>query len=90
MSLPPDPTAVPVSVLPEAEARTLLRACPAGDGLEAWLADQPWHAAVDGSWVVERDRDGWTYRVEGVPGRAVRVVAHAPGSGAVIAWLVAP
>jgi hypothetical protein len=90
MSLPPDPATVLASVLPEAEARNLLRICPAVDGLEAWLADQPWHAATDGSWRVERDRDGWTYRVEGVPGRAVRVVAHAPTSGAVTSWLVAP
>jgi hypothetical protein len=85
-----DSSAIPASVLPEAEARSLLRAHPAGDGLEGWLADQPWHAAIDGSWRVERDREGWTYRVEGVPGGAVRIVAHAPGSGAVTAWLVAP
>jgi hypothetical protein len=90
MSLPPDPTAVPANVLPETEARTLLRACPAGDGLEAWLADQPWHAATDGSWLVERDREGWTYRVEGVPGRVVRVVARSPESGSITSWLVAP
>jgi hypothetical protein len=90
MSLSPDPLAIPASVLPEADARTLLRACPAGDGLEAWLADQPWRAAIDGSWVVEREREGWTYRVEGVPGRAVRVVAHAPESGPVTSWLIAP
>jgi hypothetical protein len=77
-------------VLPEAEARTLLRACPAADGLEAWLADQPWRAAIDGSWRVQRDRGGWTYRVEGLPDRAVRIVAHVPGSGAVTSWLVAP
>jgi hypothetical protein len=90
MSLPPDAAFVPALVLAEAEARTLLRDCPESDGLEAWLAEQPWQAATDGSWRVERDRDGWTYRVEGVPGRAVRVVAHAPKSQAVTSWLVAP
>jgi hypothetical protein len=85
----PDPTTIPAIVLPEGEARTLLRAHP-GDGLEAWLADQAWHAAVDGSWLVEPDRDGWTFRVEGVPGQVVRVVARAPKAGPVTSWLVGP
>ena len=75
---------------PEGCARAVLRAHP-GDGLEAWLAGQPWRATADGSWRVEPDRAGWTFRVEGVPGRAVRVVAKAPGSaGSVTAWLVGP
>jgi hypothetical protein len=90
MSMPPDPAAVPATVLPDAEARSLLRAHPAGDGLEAWLVDQPWHAAIDGSWLVERDREGWTYRVEGVPGRVVWVIARSPESGSITSWLVAP
>ena len=77
-------TAMPL----EDQARDLLRSHP-GDGLEAWLADQRWRAALDGSWVVEpADRDGWTYRVEGVPGEAVRVVARAPEAGSVTSWLV--
>ena len=77
-------TAMPL----EGQARALLRSHP-GDGLEAWLADQRWRAALDGSWVVEpADRDGWTYRVEGVPGEAVRVVARAPEAGSVTSWLV--
>ena len=63
----------------EARARAMLQAYP-GDGLEAWLADQPWHAAEDGSWWVEAERDGWTYRVEGMLSQAVRVVERA-GSG---------
>jgi hypothetical protein len=72
----------------EDQARALLRSHP-GDGLEAWLADQRLRAAQDGSWVVETpDRDGWTYRVEGVPGEAVRVVAHAPAADAVTSWLI--
>ncbi len=79
----PVPTAMPL----ERQARALLRSHP-GDGLEAWLADQPWRAAPDGSWLVEAERGGWTYRVEGLPGEAVRVVARAPGAGAVTSWLV--
>jgi hypothetical protein len=72
----PVPTAMPL----EDQARALLRSHP-GDGLEAWLADQRLRAAQDGSWVVETpDRDGWTCRVEGVPGEAVRVVAPAAGA----------
>jgi len=76
-------TAMPL----EDEARDLLRSHP-GDGLEAWLAEQRWRAAQDGSWLVDPERDGWTYRVEGVPGEAVRVVAHAPEAGAVTSWLI--
>ena len=79
----PVPTAMPL----EGQARALLRSHP-GDGLEAWLADQPWRPAPDGSWLVEAERDGWTYRVEGVPGEAVRVVERAPEAGAVTSWLV--
>ncbi len=53
--------------------------------MEAWLADQRWRPALDG-WVVEPERDGCAYRVEDVPGLAVRVVERAPG--AVTSWLV--
>ena len=79
----PVPTAMPL----EGQARALLRAHP-GDGLEAWLADQRWRAVLDGSWLVEPHRDGWTYRVEGMPGETVRVVARAPDAGAVTSWLI--
>ena len=73
---------------PEGRARALLRSH-AGDGLEAWLAEQRWRAALDGSWAVEPDRGGCTYRVEGVPGGgAVRVVERGSGAGAVTSWLV--
>ena len=65
----PVPTGMPL----EGQARALLRSHP-GDGLETWLADQRWRAALDGSWLVEPDRDGWTYRVEGVPGQGSRMI----------------
>jgi hypothetical protein len=85
MVTPRDP--VPTAMPREDQARALLRGHP-GDGLEAWLAEQRWRAAVDGSWRVEPDRDGWTYRVEGMPGEAVRVVARAPEAGPVTSWLI--
>ena len=85
MVTPRDP--VPIALPREDQARTLLRSHP-GDGLEAWLADQRWRAALDGSWLVEPDRDGWTYRVEGMPGEAVRIIERAPGTASVTSWLV--
>jgi hypothetical protein len=60
---------------PEGQARALLRGHP-GDGLETWLAEQRWRAALDGSWVV-------------VPGRrSVRVIERASVAGAVTSWLI--
>jgi hypothetical protein len=53
----------------EDEARALLRDCP-GDGLEAWLADQRWRAALD-RWMVEATRDGHAHQPSaGVAGTA--------------------
>ncbi len=40
----PVPTAMPL----EGQARALLRSHLGGDGLETWLADQRWRAALDG------------------------------------------
>ncbi len=34
------------------------------------------------------EREGWTYRVEGVSGEAVRVVARSPEAGSITSWLV--
>ena len=79
----PVPTAMPL----EDQARDLLRSH-AGDGLEAWLANQRWRAVPDGSWLVEPERDGSTYRVEGVPGEAVRVVERVSKTGSVTSWLI--
>ena len=81
------PDTAPTSMPAEGQARALLRGHP-GDGLEAWLAEQRWRAALDGSWLVEAEREGWTYRVEGMPGETVRVVARAPEAGAVTSWLI--
>ena len=80
-------TPIPATVIPETQARAVLRAHQ-GDGLEAWVADQAWQAAEDGSWRVEPDRDGWTFRVEAVPGGTVRVIMRAPASGPITSWLV--
>ena len=85
MDVPP----IPASVMPESQARAVLRVHQ-GDGLETWLSNQSWQAAEDGSWRVAPDRDGWTFRVEGVPGGSVRVIARAPKAGPVTAWLIAP
>ncbi len=72
----------------EGRARAVLRGR-AGDGLEAWLADQRWRAALESySWLVEPERDGRSYRVEGMPGRGVRVVERASAAGAITSWLV--
>lgn len=78
---------MPATVISENQARILLRGHQ-GDGLEVWLADQPWRSAEDGSWWVESARDGWTYRVEGLLGQSLRVVARAP-AGVVTSWLAA-
>ena len=53
------PDTAPTSMPPESQARALLRGHP-GDGLETWLAEQRWRAALDGSWLVEPARDGRT------------------------------
>ena len=78
------------AIMPEVQARTMLREHCSGDGLEAWLAAQPWHAAEDGSWWMEPSRNGRTFRVEGGPGQFVRIVERAPGSKAVTSWLIEP
>jgi hypothetical protein len=79
---------VPAVVVAESQARSLLCAHP-GDGLEAWLADQPWQVMQEGSWRVEPEHDGWTFRVEGLPSQAVRVVVRVPGAkGSVDSWLI--
>ena len=75
-------------LVPEAKARNWLRKHP-GDGLEAWLAEQPWQAAEDGSWQVEPALNDCTYRIETVLDGGLRVVCRAPGGGPVTSWLIA-
>jgi hypothetical protein len=79
---------LPAKVVPETQARDWLRAHFGGDGLEAWLAKQTWQTVEDGSWRVESDRDGWTYRVEAMLDGGLRVVARAPEAGPVTSWLI--
>ncbi len=78
---------VPTGMPQEHQARALLRSHP-GDGLEASLAEQRWREVMDSPWLVAAEREGWTYRVEGVPGEAVRVVARSPEAGTITSWLV--
>jgi hypothetical protein len=69
---------MPAMVIPATCARARLRAH-RGDGLEAWLADQPWQPT----------EDGWLFRVEAIAGGDLRIVARAPKDGATTAWLIA-
>jgi hypothetical protein len=80
---------ISATTVSEVQARLWLRTH-LGDGLEEWLATQAWQAAEDGSWRVTSDRDGWTYRIEGMSGDAVRVVERAPAAGPITSWLVGP
>ena len=57
----------------EAKARAALAAFDGVDGLECWIAEQPWLAAP-GGWVLPEPFQGWRFRVELAPG-GVRVSA---------------
>jgi hypothetical protein len=61
----------------EAEARALLRSHEGVDGLEPWMAAQPWRPA-SGGWQLFRDIDGWRFRVEPTED-GLRLIATAPG-----------
>jgi len=69
----------------EAEARALLRDCGGFGGLEAWVAGQRWKAAP-GGWTVGGELQGWTFKLEIVPG-GVRVSASAAGGDPAV-WVV--
>jgi hypothetical protein len=88
MDISLDRSTLPAVVLPEGDARALLRGH-TGDGLETWLADQRWRAAQDGSWLVEPARDGCTYRVEGMPSQTLRIIERVSDTGSVTSWLIA-
>ncbi|MFC7478597.1 hypothetical protein ACFQS7_30050 [Dankookia sp. GCM10030260] len=51
----------------EADARHLLWRWPDDDGLEGWIAEQPWEATPSG-WTVTGELQGWQFRIEAVPG----------------------
>jgi hypothetical protein len=74
----------------EAEARTLLRGSDVFDGLETWIADQPWMAGPEG-WLVVPAHKGWRFRVAPVPGDpgGLHVVATPP-SGGPLRWRIGP
>ncbi len=69
----------------KAEARATLATFDAVGGLEAWIAQQPWLAAL-GGWVVLEALDGWCFRVELAPG-GIRVSAFM-GVGDPAVWFV--
>ena len=69
----------------EAEARAALAGFDGLGGLERWIAEQPWEAAM-GGWTVPGELLGWRLRVEPAPG-GVRVVASA-GGGEPAVWFV--
>ena len=72
-------------MMTEDRARVVLAAFDSFDGLEAWIAEQPW-LAVPGGWVVPEPRHGWRFRVQVVPG-GIRVSAF-EGGAEPAAWVV--
>src|SRR4051812_22888040 len=69
----------------ETEARVLLRNW-AGDGLESWIAAQPWRPTPDG-WEMLPDFQGWRFVVEQAPSR-LRLRSLLPEAAAPAEWLV--
>ena len=69
----------------ETEARATLATLDAADGLERWIAAQPWLVAP-GGWVVPEPFQGLRFRVEPVT-RGVRVRAFGE-KGEPAAWIV--
>jgi hypothetical protein len=70
----------------EHEARDLLAAFDSVDGLEAWMAKQPWQLA-SGGWTVLLDLKGWRFRVLPVED-GLRLTAVPPGNGQPAVWTV--
>ena len=71
----------------ETEARVLLRNW-AGDGLESWIAAQPWRPTSVG-WEVLPEMDGWLFEVEPVPPR-LRLRSSPPNAASPAEWIVGP
>jgi hypothetical protein len=69
----------------EADARALLRDH-VGDGLEVWIAAQPWQPTPEG-WEVLTDLDAWRFVIEQAPPR-LRVRSSPPDDAAPAEWLV--
>jgi hypothetical protein len=68
----------------EPEARDLLRRW-LGDGLEAWMADQPWQAAP-GGWTLVGEMEFWRFTVDTIPG-GLLLSAWEPGAAPAV-WTV--
>lgn len=68
----------------EPDARDLLRHWP-GDGLEAWMADQPWRAVPSG-WALVGEFRFWQFKVETIPG-GLRLSAGEPWEAPAV-WTV--
>lgn len=80
MPQPPDQP----HAMTKAEARDLLRR--AGyDGMDAWIAAQPWQV-MPGGWQVP-GMHGWRFRIEVAGAGRLRVMANTPG-GDPAAWPV--
>ena len=71
----------------EPEARILLQDW-RGDGLERWIAAQPWRPIRNG-WEVATTLMGWLFRIEPISPR-LRLWAFPPENGASAVWLVGP
>ena len=71
----------------EADARDLLYAWD-GDGLERWIAAQPWQPTSVG-WEIVPDLNGWRFVIEQAPPR-LRLRSSPPASAVPTEWLVGP
>jgi hypothetical protein len=69
----------------EEEAREVLRADDR-DGLEAWIAGQPWIVMPGGWWKV-KDEGGGHFHLLPLP-EGIRIIAHPAGSKATTTWIV--
>lgn len=70
----------------EEEVRGLLRAAAGADGLETWIADQPWQTTLAG-WTLPADLEGWCFRLMRIPG-GLRISLTTPQGGVREAWQI--